>query len=133
MRGHDRELINASGTGNIPEIKRLLALGANVNCRDRSLIQATPLVWAMFEHQDQAAEVLLAAGADPNVSDADGKKPLFYALAPGDHSAIIRALIRAGAETAEYAPMFRDLPQQNTNRIAFEESVAQRNRGVSQR
>ena len=124
----DGNLIGASGTGNVQEIRRLLTLGANVNCREGSLVKATPLISAMFECQDEAALVLLAAGADPNIPDGRGKMPLFYALMPGNHSAVIRALVAAGAQTSEYAPMFLDLPKDDVNRVAFEEAVAERAR-----
>jgi len=122
-RSIDRHLSDAAATGNVREIKRFLAEGANVNCRDHSLAAWTPLIWALFEHEDGAAQALLAAGADPNLSDSAGKAPLSYAMGLQDRSATIRALILAGAKTQDYVRAFKVLPSDDPNRLAFEEAV----------
>jgi len=124
----DRDLIGACGTGNTNEIRRLLALGANVNCQDGSLNRWTPLIWALFEGDDDAAQVLLAAGANPNIKDGTGHSTLSFAVRPGDHSAVIRALVLAGANSVEYKPLFEGLSETDTNRIAFEEALAEASR-----
>ena len=47
-------------------------------------------------YSDGAIEALLAAGADPNVQDADGQTPLFKAATEGSVETI-KALLAAGA------------------------------------
>jgi len=126
-RSIDRRLSDAAATGNLPEIRRLLSLGANVDCRDSSLNAWTPLFWALFEHNDEAAQALLAAGADPNLKDGTGKAPLAYAMDPGDRSMIIRALVLAGAKTEDYTQAFELLPAFDPNRVAFVEAIKLRN------
>jgi len=127
-RSLDKHLSDAAATGNVREINTLLARGANVNCRDRSTAAWTPLFWSIFEHQDGAALALLAAGADPNLRDGTGKKAMSYAIGPGDRSALIRALITAGANTKECAVAFEHLPRSDPNRIAFEETLRLRSK-----
>jgi ankyrin repeat protein len=131
-RSLDRELINYSGTGNIQEIKRLVAAGANVNCRDGSLGAWTPLMWAAYEHQDEAIQVLLHAGADPNARDSQGRVALSWLDTSADHSAVVKAMILAGATANEYDEIYESLGPTNPNRIAFEEAVKLRNQHASQ-
>ena len=70
---------------------------------------------------------LLAAGADPNLRDAQGKTALFYAFSnQEDLSGIIKPLVLAGANTVEYKSMFATLPENDPNRIAFEQASKER-------
>ena len=59
---------------------------------DKQLILAVK-----YEHEN-IAETLITAGADTNVSDADGFYPIHYAVRNGN-SSLVRILIRAGADT----------------------------------
>ena len=59
----------------------------------------TPLAVAAFCGSSQAAEVLLAAGADANALDAVGNAPLHWA-AIGGHVALCSSLLASGADAA---------------------------------
>ena len=63
-------------------IKRLLAEKANVNAPfpDKS----TVLSWAVDRQDPQSVDMLLAAGAKPNVADINGASPLTLACERGD-------------------------------------------------
>ena len=119
----EQDLINASGIGDIQEIKRLLTLGANVNAEDTTLDHWTPLMWAVYSDQDLAVRVLLDAGADPNLRDATGKTALFYALHRQNQENIIKALILAGASAKEFLPEMQLLPSNYPSRVALEEAL----------
>ena len=54
----------------------------------------TPLIRAAAEGQAGAAELLLAAGADPTHRDQSGRTALDWAQA-GDHRDVVRVLRRA--------------------------------------
>lgn len=85
----------AASAGNIAEIKRLLGEGVDVNCRIHSNVAGTPLYYAALFRQPEAVEVLLAAGADPNIANTRGETPLLASIgAPGeDTGRVIRALL----------------------------------------
>jgi hypothetical protein len=131
----EQQLIIASQHGNIPEIKRLLALGVNVNCRDPSLDGGTPLIWAVRQRREEAVEVLLAAGADPNIRTGTGQSALFFAIGDPleDRSRTIEALVLGGANTEEYKKLFESLPRNDLNRVAFEQAIALKNQCTTNR
>jgi ankyrin repeat protein len=66
-------------------LKRLVAAGGDVNARVTKAgshhLGATPLIWCAKQKDDcaDAAETLLALGADPAISDAEGKRAKEYA------------------------------------------------------
>jgi ankyrin repeat protein len=127
------QLFIASEQGDIQGIKRLLSLGVNVNCKQRFSPDAgTPLIWAVRCRQEKAVEVLLAAGADPNIKTRTGQTALFQAIGgyQEDNSRIIKDLILAGANTDEDKKGFESLWPDNTNRVAFEQAINVRNQGV---
>ncbi len=66
--------IAAAATGNTDEVKRLIGLGACLDCRDEN--GNVPLIAAIAENQPKTAHALLEAGADPNVKNANGETPL---------------------------------------------------------
>lgn len=119
-RSIDRQLIGAAGTGKVAEIRRLVSIGANVNCVDGSLARWTPLHWAVYEDQQEAVAELLAAGADPNVGDGQGRAPLTFARQPG----IVAALVLAGARTE--ALNLDSYPTNDPLRSAMDEAVRTR-------
>lgn len=77
---------------NILEILRLLiSKDADVNLQNGS--KETLLMWACFDEDIEAVKILLAAGANPNLKDEDGKT----ALQNTDSDEIKRLLISYGA------------------------------------
>jgi hypothetical protein len=121
------KLIQAAAAGNVQDIHRLLSLGISVNCVSRDPDKFTPLLWAVAQRREKAVMALLAAGADPNLRDAQGKTALFYAFSnQEDLSGIIKPLVLAGANTVEYKSMFATLPENDPNRIAFEQASKER-------
>jgi ankyrin repeat protein len=109
------DLIKASFSGNLPEVKRLLDKGANVNAsRENGM---TALIGASMEGQQEIVELLLAKGAE-----VDAKVYFFgrnagataYDLASQkDHQEIVKLLVRAGAfheEKVEARPEAKSVP-----------------------
>jgi len=76
-------LLLAAETGDLPEAGRLLAEGADVNARYYNT-RSTPLIEAVLADQVPMITLLLNAGADANLSDAENKTARQYAEASGD-------------------------------------------------
>jgi len=129
----ESQLIIASENGNIQKIKKLLSSGVNVNSKEHFSPDAgTPLIWAVRCEQEKAVKILLAAGADPNITCGTGETALFFAIGGSTNDAssiIIKELILAGANTEK--EKFESLPVDDPNRIAFEKAIKLR-KGVSQ-
>lgn len=70
---------------------------------DQSLdnISRPALVYAIEGHNRAAVQVLLQAGADPNIDGHDGQTPLFYAVQSKDIG-IVEDLIAKGADVNAY-------------------------------
>ncbi|AJF69278.1 ankyrin repeat domain-containing protein [Streptomyces vietnamensis] len=66
-----------------------------MEARDEEL--RSPLLFASLGNHVEAARVLLAAGAAPNLADVDGVTPLRHAERRGFDR--VAALLKAGAET----------------------------------
>ncbi len=121
------KLVDASAAGDVQKIQSLLSRGINVNCASRGLDKSTPLILAVMQRRTEAVDVLLAAGADPNLRDAHSNAALFYAFTnQQDLGEIIKLLIAAGADADDYRSLFSSLPGENPNRIAFEEASKQK-------
>ena len=89
-------LSNAARTGNIAEVKKHLAAGADVNAKDKD--GGTPLHQAARNGHKEVADLLIAKGANVNaVGDLFGGTPL-HAAAFGDHKEIVELLIAKGAD-----------------------------------
>lgn len=67
-------LINAVAVGDLPEVQRLIAAGADLAARNQ--FGSTPLGVAAFFGRARCLEALLAAGADPRLPNADGTTPM---------------------------------------------------------
>jgi ankyrin repeat protein/mono/diheme cytochrome c family protein len=76
-------------------LTRLLAMGADVNQRDDA--GATALMWA--SHDLEKTRVLLAHGAQVNVSSADFRTPLMMAARRPGGAPIVKLLLEHGANT----------------------------------
>ncbi|KAF7374392.1 hypothetical protein MSAN_00323200 [Mycena sanguinolenta] len=86
-------LKSVARTSNAAICKHLISEGVDVNTRDINL-NASPLFYASGNNNLAAIQVLLAAGADPNLGDRDGIMPLFeVASIPA-----AEALLAAGAD-----------------------------------
>ena len=85
---------------NVPA--ELVQRGANN--KDLSFIEslsgATPLMHAVRKGSDRLVELLLLAGADPNLAKADGCSPLVAAVGAGNDK-ILKMLLAAGAKPNE--------------------------------
>lgn len=88
-------LHDASKNGNLDEVNRLIAAGADVNTKDDD--GTTPLHWA-YRSTVSIIEALVAAGADVNAKENKGRTSLHWASgAPGGES-IVEALLIAGSD-----------------------------------
>jgi ankyrin repeat protein len=74
-----RDLIEAARRGDVAEIGRLLAQGANVDARDGT--NRTPLHHATEGNHIAAAVALIEAGADVNASDGASIDHIPYLMA----------------------------------------------------
>jgi ankyrin repeat protein len=91
----DRELIRAAYENNLPEVRRLLSVGADVNTFDDD--DMTPLHWASNRGHIQVIQVLMEHGADIEKKDYGGDTPLHMA-SEGDHLPVVKALLSGGAD-----------------------------------
>ena len=89
-------LWGAALTGDLEEIKRYLAEGADINELSPET-QMSPLTWATLMGQPKAAELLLQRGANVNVRHEDGGTPLHVAVFLG-RTEITELLIKNGAD-----------------------------------
>ncbi len=72
--------------------------GADVNAQD-PLYGLTALMWAArFNQNPEVITILLKAGADVNMKDANGCTPLLWAAWGNQNPEVITILLRAGAD-----------------------------------
>jgi ankyrin repeat protein len=105
----NEDFIKAAFSGNLQEIERLLAKGANVNAkRDNGM---TALIGASIEGHEDVVKLLLARGAE-----VDAKVYFFGRnngatacdlATQGGHEEIVKLLIRAGAFHEEKPELYR--------------------------
>ena len=89
-------LHDAARDGNLDEINRLIANGADVNAKDDGWIW-TPLHPACKYGHEEVVKVLIEAGADVNAKSSTGWRPLHEAISRG-HESIVADLLAAGAD-----------------------------------
>jgi uncharacterized protein len=82
--------------GPIEALVLLLRYGASVEGWGSPENNDSPLLMALFRNQVEAARILLAAGADPNVEGCEGDTPLRWCAEHGDTS-MAAMLLRCGA------------------------------------
>jgi ankyrin repeat protein len=85
----------AGRKGNIEAIKQYLAIGKDVDARDKE--DKTPLKHAAFRGYKEIVELLIAKGADVNAKDYTGMTPLHW-VAIGGKNEIVELLILNGAD-----------------------------------
>ena len=93
--GMNEDLKRAAERGNLPEVKRLLAAGAEVNAKD--LEGQTALIWASKQGHLEVVRTLLATRADVNPKGKDGWTALMGATKNG-HRDVAELLRQAGAK-----------------------------------
>eukprot|EP00295_Goniomonas_pacifica_P007288 CAMPEP_0175834266 /NCGR_PEP_ID=MMETSP0107_2-20121207/15968_1 /TAXON_ID=195067 ORGANISM="Goniomonas pacifica, Strain CCMP1869" /NCGR_SAMPLE_ID=MMETSP0107_2 /ASSEMBLY_ACC=CAM_ASM_000203 /LENGTH=331 /DNA_ID=CAMNT_0017147483 /DNA_START=620 /DNA_END=1615 /DNA_ORIENTATION=+ len=84
----------AAKEGNVDEIRRLLAAGANVNATDED--GKTPLHWSSTHGHVEVSQILLGAGANVHATDDTGATPLLESVVYV-HLEVSQMLVRAGA------------------------------------
>jgi len=89
------ELLEAAARGDVARVRALVQMNAaSINSRDTS--GRTALLLAVLHRHESVVRALLEGGADPNISDADGRTPL--AVARDQYELpVTEALLRAGA------------------------------------
>jgi len=86
------------GTGTPESVKAAINQGADVNGQD-PLYGRTPLMWAAWGNLNpEVISVLLKAGADVNMKDANGCTPLLWAAWGNSNPEVITVLLKAGAD-----------------------------------
>ncbi|KAJ8406825.1 hypothetical protein AAFF_G00297410 [Aldrovandia affinis] len=91
----DRQLLEASKSGDLEIVKRLCTL-QNVNCRDVEGRQSTPLHFSAGYNRVAVVEFLLRHGADVHAKDKGGLVPLHNACSYG-HYEVAELLVIHGA------------------------------------
>jgi len=100
----DEKLGDAAKCGDVGEVERLIAGGADVN----SLVDGmTPLHKAAENGHVAVIGALVKGGAHVDGEDEDGWTPLMWAAAAG-HAAALEALVAAGAD-ANHATICVDI------------------------
>ena len=104
----DRSLITASKKGKIVTVKKLLAVGADVNAKNKN--GDTPLNYAAFLGHKEIVELLVANGANVNAKGLANWTPLHLA-ARNRNGEIVELLIENGAYLNTYtSPGFGGTP-----------------------
>lgn len=95
----EREILKAAKKGDLAALRRLLKGEPSlVHARDKD--GSTPLHWAAWRGQVEAARVLLESGAEVNARNQNthwGTTPL-HAAAHGNQAAVVQLLLAQGAD-----------------------------------
>jgi formylglycine-generating enzyme required for sulfatase activity len=89
------DLLSAAESGNVKEVGRQLAYGADVNAKSND--GATPLHFAAISGHKDIAELLISKGADVDAREKHGGTPLYFAAVMG-HMDVAELLIANGAK-----------------------------------
>ena len=87
-------LCKAANDGNLAEVKRLIAAGADLNALNS--YGSTALHRAAFKNRPKIAKMLLTAGADVDVNSSRGHTALHWATQSGN-AEVVKVLLDAGA------------------------------------
>jgi ankyrin repeat protein len=94
MNRIDEELVEAAQKNNLPEVRRLLSIGANIEVKDYD--GWTPLIDASVSGRVQLVVELLKHGAHTEAENSDGWTALHLACSKG-HLAVVTELVSGGA------------------------------------
>ena len=86
----NKQLIEACINGNLEEVNRLIAAGADVNAKDKDGFMA--LMEATIKGHAEIAKILLSAGANPNVEYQVGFTVLIEAAVHG-YAEVVKVLL----------------------------------------
>src|SRR3990167_441837 len=94
------DLIRASRTGKLVNVRKLLSSGVDPNTADEN--SNTALYWASYYgHLEVVKELLFPSGggkeANPNIANEEGRTPLSGASGNG-HLEVVKELLSAGAD-----------------------------------
>jgi hypothetical protein len=112
-RGREARLLRAARAGDLSSVAELLNDGTAVDARGEQDL-ATPLMLAIDARQVEMCRLLLAHGADPDVTALRGDSPLTRALrrtASDKREPIVRLLLDAGADPELHGDL--DVPPLN--------------------
>jgi ankyrin repeat protein len=88
-------IVRASTMGDLAQVKKLLADGADINTVDPK--GRTALLEAAWGGHTEIVKLLIERGADVNCADSSGFTPLMRAV-EDEHAAIVNVLIKNGAD-----------------------------------
>lgn len=86
-------LHNAAREGNVDEVAKLIAQGADLSIRDK--LSRTPLHLAAWSGQLECCKALIAEGADKASAAQDDTTALHFAAQKG-HAEVVRFLLNEG-------------------------------------
>ncbi|XP_046340309.2 ankyrin repeat and KH domain-containing protein mask-like isoform X7 [Haliotis rufescens] len=86
-----KDLYEASWDGNLEEVKRLLSLGVDINCR--GVGSETPVMRAAWNGHRDMVELLVSEGADMSLVDGGGNNILHFACAGGGHMETVKFVL----------------------------------------
>jgi len=95
IAGVNEDLWQAAERGDLPEVKSLIAKGAEVNAKDNK--GGTALMVASLNGHIEIVQALLGKGAEVNAKSNKGGTALMVASLNG-HIEIVQALLSKGAE-----------------------------------
>ena len=95
-KGRELLLRQAAAVSDVDGVKRLLNMGTNPNC-DAKKVAHLPLLIACFHGHVEIVKLLLASGADVNLTDTLGQSPLFFAIESGSID-VVGELLESGAD-----------------------------------
>jgi ankyrin repeat protein len=99
---HLPPVVAAIETGDLAALRALIDGGLDVNAPIERENELTPIFLAAIRDKEDALDLLLGAGADPNQEDLYGATPLI-AAAEGGSSGCVRRLLAGGAKADKTA------------------------------